>query len=322
MDKRVYAMNNIVFFGSSEFAVPSLRALIAGGYKVSCVVTQPDRQKGRGLSLAPTVIKTVAEESNLKIYQPQRINIPEAIKFLKDLNPDLFVVISYGQILSREILEIPKTFSINAHASLLPKYRGAAPINRALINGERTTGVTLMKMTEKMDAGPIILQKNAEIDDEADYLTLEAKLSQVAAELLVDSLKPIEKGNYKLRDQDEGSVSFAPKLKKEDGCIDWDKPAADIYNLIRGCVSWPGAFTYYQGKLLKIYKAGVSLQVSKFASSVPGEILEASKEGIVVSTGRGNISIKELQIAGKRRMRAEEFISGHKISAGEVLIKK
>jgi len=313
---------NIVFFGSSNFAVPSLIALIKSGHNIPCVVTQPDRQKGRGLPLTATAVKKAAQESRLNIYEPQKINTSEAAGFLKGFGADLFVVISYGQILSREILEIPKTFSINAHASLLPKYRGAAPINRALINGERTTGVTLMKMTEKMDAGPIILQKNAEIDDEADYLTLEAKLSQVAAELLVDSLKPIEKGNYKLRDQDEGSVSFAPKLKKEDGCIDWDKPAADIYNLIRGCVSWPGAFTYYQGKLLKIYKAGVSLQVSKFASSVPGEILEASKEGIVVSTGRGNISIKELQIAGKRRMRAEEFISGHKISAGEVLIKK
>jgi len=310
---------NIVFFGSSPFAVPSLKALKTSGHKISCVVTQADRKKGRGLSLGGTAIKMVAEESNLKIYQPERINTSQAISLLEDLRPDLFVVIAYGQILSSGILNIPKIFSVNVHASLLPKYRGAAPINWALIKGEKTTGITAIKMAKEMDAGPIILQKEIEVSNDDTAITLEGKLSGMAAQLVLAVLSSLEENDYNLMPQDEDNIGFAPKLKKEDGRIDWNKPAWDIYNLIRGCISWPGAFTYYKGKLLKIYKARVSSQVRKFASSNPGEILEASKEGIVVSTGKGNIIIEELQIEGKRRMKAEEFISGHKISAGDRL---
>jgi methionyl-tRNA formyltransferase len=313
---------NIVFFGSSNFSVPSLMALIKGGHNILCVVTQPDRQKGRGLPLTATAVKKAGQGSRLNIYEPQKINTAEAAEFLKGFGTDLFVVVSYGQILSKDILEIPKIFSINAHASLLPKYRGAAPINWALINGESSTGVTIMKMTEEMDAGPIILQKDTKIDEGEDFFTLEDKLSRVAAELLRDSLKSIENGSYKLKEQDEGSVSFAPKLKKKDGCIDWDRPAADIYNLIRGCISWPGAFTYYNNKLLKIYRAGVARLSDYPVAPRPGKIMQVSKAGIIVATGKDNLIIEELQIEGKRRMRAEEFISGHKISAGEVLSRK
>ncbi len=266
-----------------------------------------------------TAIKMVAEESNLKIYQPERINTSQAISLLEELRPDLFVVIAYGQILSSGILNIPKIFSVNVHASLLPKYRGAAPINWALIKGEKTTGITAIKMAKEMDAGPIILQKEIEVSNDDTAITLEGKLSGMAAQLVLAVLSSLEENDYNLMPQDEDNIGFAPKLKKEDGRIDWNKPAWDIYNLIRGCISWPGAFTYYKGKLLKIYKARVSSQVRKFASSNPGEILEASKEGIVVSTGKGNIIIEELQIEGKRRMKAEEFISGHKISAGDRL---
>jgi len=269
--------------------------------------------------LGGTAIKMVAEESNLKIYQPERINTSQAISLLEDLRPDLFVVIAYGQILSSGILNIPKIFSVNVHASLLPKYRGAAPINWALIKGEKTTGITAIKMAKEMDAGPIILQKEIEVSNDDTAITLEGKLSGMAAQLVLAVLSSLEENDYNLMPQDEDNIGFAPKLKKEDGRIDWNKPAWDIYNLIRGCISWPGAFTYYKGKLLKIYKARVSSQVRKFASSNPGEILEASKEGIVVSTGKGNIIIEELQIEGKRRMKAEEFISGHKISAGDRL---
>ena len=271
------------------------------------------------LSLGGTAIKMVAEESNLKIYQPERINTSQAISLLEDLRPDLFVVIAYGQILSSGILNIPKIFSVNVHPSLLPKYRGAAPINWALIKGEKTTGITAIKMAKEMDAGPIILQKEIEVSNDDTAITLEGKLSGMAAQLVLAVLSSLEENDYNLMPQDEDNIGFAPKLKKEDGRIDWNKPAWDIYNLIRGCISWPGAFTYYKGKLLKIYKARVSSQVRKFASSNPGEILEASKEGIVVSTGKGNIIIEELQIEGKRRMKAEEFISGHKISAGDRL---
>ncbi|MDP3732029.1 MAG: methionyl-tRNA formyltransferase [Candidatus Omnitrophota bacterium] len=313
---------NIVFFGSSHFAVASLKALKNSGHKVSCVVTQPDKKQGRGLSIGATAIKELAREFNLKIFQPENINIPEAIKPLKGLNPDLFVVIAYGQILSSGIFNIPKIFSLNVHASLLPKYRGAAPINWAIIKGEKIAGITVIKMTKEMDAGPIIQQKETEISNLDTSITLEDKLSGLATQLLLSTLLSIEDNNYNLIPQDENEVSFAPKLKKEDGRIDWNKAACDIYNLIRGCISWPGAFTNYKGKLLKIYKARVSSQVSKFASSNPGEILEATKEGIVVATGKDNLIIEELQIEGKRRMRAEEFIAGHKVCIGEIFNKK
>lgn len=313
---------NIVFFGSSQFAVPSLTALITEGYKISCVVTQPDRKKGRGFHLAGTPVKTLSNKTGIKIYQPEAVNASESIKLLKGLNPDLFIVVSYGQILSQEILKIPKIFAINAHASNLPKYRGAAPINWAIINGEKTTGVTIIKMSEKMDAGPIILQKTVEIKDEDTAITLEEKLSQKAAGLLIDSLKSIENKTYDLTVQDDDKVSFAPKLKKEYGLINWGKPAQDINNLIRGCLSWPGAFTHYNGKLLKIYKAKISSQVPRLPGSSFGEIINISQEGITVATGQDSLIIEELQIEGKKRMEVEEFIAGHKICVGEALGKK
>jgi methionyl-tRNA formyltransferase len=310
---------NIVFFGSSHFAVQSLKALLNSGHKISCVVTQPDKKKGRGLSLGATAIKIVAQDSHLKIYQPERINTSQALSLLKELNPDLFVVIAYGQILSQEILDIPKILSINVHGSILPKYRGAAPINWAIINGEKTTGITIIKMIKEMDAGPIILQKMVDIADDDTAITLEDKLSGLATQLLLTSLQSIEDNNYKLIPQAKDNVSFAPKLKKEDGRINWSKPACDIYNLIRGCFPWPSAFTYHNNKLLKIYKAQVCPTSRLSASLQPGEIIDVSKEGIIVITGKDNLIIKELQIEGKRRMKVEELILGYKISVGKPL---
>jgi len=312
---------NIVFFGSSNFAVSSLNSLLTSGHKVSCVVTQPDRQKGRGLHLEGTIIKTIALESNLKVYQPYNINAPEAIRLLEGLNPDLFVVIAYGQILSPEILGIPKIFSVNIHASLLPKYRGAAPINWAIIKGEKTTGITVIRMTQGMDAGPIILQKAVDISASDTAITLGERLSQLAAQSLADALSAIEQNDYKLIPQDEKKAAPAPKLTKDDGQIDWNKPAQDIHNLIRGCIAWPGAFTYYNSKLLKIYDAEIIRLSDCQSVNIPGEIIKVSKEGIAVATRRDELLIKELQIEGKRRMKAEEFIRGHKIYSGEILGK-
>lgn len=313
---------NIVFFGSSQFGTPSLKALLTTGHKISCVVTQPDKEGGRGLSLVETAVKTVAKMAGLKVYQPDNVNAPSAIKFLKSLNSDLFVVIAYGQILSSEVLAIPKIFSINIHASLLPKYRGAAPINWAIINGEKTTGITVIKMTEEMDRGPIILEKTIDISDNDTSITLEQKLSWLASQLLPDSLKLLENKNYNLTLQDETLVSLAPKLKKEDGLINWDRTAEDIYNLVKGCLGWPGAFTYYNGKLLKIYKVKVSQLADLSVSRLAGEILSVSREAIVVACGKDNLAIEELQIEGKRIMKVEEFIAGHKIAVGEILGKK
>ena len=308
---------NIVFFGSDNFAVSSLRALVGRGHSISCVVTQPDKKGGRGLGIKATAIKLTALELGFEVYQPKRIDTAESIKFLKSLNPEIFVVIAYGQLLPQGVLDIPKVFSINVHASLLPRYRGAAPMNWAIIKGEATTGITVIKMTEKMDAGPVILQEDTAIDKFDTCISLEEKLAKLASEALIESLKSIEDKTYKLTEQDKNEASFAPKLKKQDGLIAWDKPAQEIYNLIRGCLGWPGAFTYYKGKLLKIYRGRVS--GPEAGSSSPGEIIKVSKEGIVVACARDSLLIEELQIEGKKKMGAAEFISGHKINLKDIL---
>ena len=307
----------IVFFGSAHFAVPALKALLDSGYQVSCVVTQPDKQRGRGLVTQGTAVKFFVKDRGVKIYQPQNINAPEAAHFLKGLSADLFIVIAYGHILSEQVLGIPKIFSLNIHASLLPKYRGAAPINWALINGEKTTGVTVIRMVPEMDAGPLLLQKEVEIAATDTALTLEEKLSGEAAVILRESLRLIENKNYQFSPQDAGQASFAPKLKKQDGLISWEKSAQEVYNFIRGCLGWPGAFTYYQGKLLKIYKTKVSSRGPGVPGIYPGQVVESSKEKITVVAGRDNLVIEELQLEGKRRMSVAEFITGHKIKAGD-----
>lgn len=313
---------NIVFFGSSHFAVPSLEALIKSGHKILCVVTQPDRKRGRGLHLEGTSVKQVASQMGLKTYQPLDIHSAAATTFLKAFPADLFIIISYGQILSQEILDIPKLFAINAHASLLPQYRGAAPINWALINGEKTTGVTIMKMERKMDAGPIIAQETVDIEDQDTAVALENKLSKTAEKLLIDTLAKISAGQYDLTPQDEAKASLAPKLKKEDGLIDWHEPASKNRNLIRGCLDWPGAFTHHKGKLLKIFKSSVVRLPEVVASRVPGQIVKISKQGIVVATGEGDLLIEALQIQGKKVMTASQFLAGHKISPQDMLEKK
>lgn len=305
----------IVFFGSSGFAVPCLEKLITAGYKPLCAVTQPDRKKGRGLRLETTPVKAAAKEYQLEVYQPESINAPGSLVKLKGLSPDLFVVVAYGQILSGGILEIPGKFSLNIHASLLPKYRGASPINWAIINGEKVTGVTAMQVIEKMDAGPIIAQKELAIEDQDTAVTLENRLAVLGAGLLLESVRAVEAGSYNLLPQDESSVTFAPKIRKEDGLIHWNRPAQEIYNLIRGCMGWPGAFTYHNGKLLKIHKAKIVSDIQ----GRPGEIKEAAKKKMVVSAGKGALFIEELQMEGAKRMSSAEFISGHKLNIGKVL---
>jgi len=307
----------IVFFGSSHFAVSALQALIDKGEDIICVVTQPDKKKGRHLHLSKTDVKTVALESGLKVYQPQDINTKESKEFLTSLSSDLFVIVAYGQLLSQEILDIPKIMPINIHASLLPKYRGAAPINWAIINGDKTTGVTIMKVTKKMDSGPIILQKSVQVSDLDTFINLEDGLRSLGSELLLEAISLIKNKKFKLIPQDESKVSFAAKLKKRDGGIDWDKPAVKIYNLIHGTLPWPGAFTHYKGKLLKIFNASVITDLKNEAK--PGEVIQVSKSGLIIATGKDCLKINELQIEGKRKMNIEEFIAGHKIKVGEKL---
>lgn len=311
---------NIVFFGSDRFAVPALSQIISSSHKITCVVTQPDRLKGRGLALSCTEVKKIAQAYNISVYQPENINRQERVEFLRGLNPDMFVVVAFGQILSRPVLEIPRIMTINLHASLLPKYRGAAPVNWALIKGETQTGVSIIKMNERLDEGPIILQRSLEIEDSEDAQSLQDRLSVLGADLLLEALDSIQDNRYSLIIQQEKDATPAPKLKKGDGLIRWDKSARDINNLIRGCAGWPGAFSYYQSKILKIHRARrTSGNQDIGISELPGEILRVSKEEIIVATAEGNLDIEEMQLEGKRRMTAQEFISGHRISVGERL---
>jgi len=310
----------IVFFGSAHFAVAALEALIKAEHEIVCVVTQPDKQKGRHLQVSGTDVKSTALEAKLKIFQPENIKSKESVKFLKDLGADIFVVVAYGQIFSQEVLDIPKLMPINIHASLLPRYRGAAPINWAIINGDKSSGVTIMFVTRKMDSGPVIMQKEVKIEDKHTSVILEEKLRKCGAELLIEALEIIDRREYRLAEQDEDKVIIAPKLKKEDGLIDWSSSAVNIHNQIRGLLPWPGAFTSYRGKMLKIFQADV-LPIFPNHKPVAAEVVRADKHGIVVACGRSFLSLKELQLEAGKRMSAQNFIIGHKLVEGEILGK-
>jgi len=311
----------IVFFGSSHFAAPSLEALLKSKHKVLCVVTQPDKQKGRRLRFSGTDLKDTAVTAKFNVFQPGNINSQESVKFLKNLDADLFVIIAYGQIFSREVLDIPKIMPINIHASLLPRYRGAAPVNWAIINGEKKSGITIIYVTPKLDSGPVILQEEIKIEDKDTAVSLEEKLSFAGAKLLGQALIKIDNRDYRLVEQDEDEVMFAPKMKKEVGLIDWSASAADIHNQVRGVLPWPGAFTSLRGKMLKIFQAEI-LPIFPNHQPCPGEVVRADKAGIVTACGRGFLKIDELQLEAGKRMSAQNFIIGHKFSRGDILGKK
>lgn len=314
---------NIIFLGSSGFAVPHLSALLNTRHSISCVVTQPDRKAGRHLHALATPVKVLAQQQGLKVFQPEDINSRPAIEQLIGFKPDIFIVIAYGQILSQEVLDIPTMLAINVHASLLPKYRGAAPINRCLINGDKKTGISIIKMSKRMDAGEILAQKTMPIEEDDDSTSLEQKMSHQGAELLLDLLLEVENHSFRLIPQDERKASLAPKLKKKDGLIHWGKPAGEILNLVRGCQPWPGAYTYYRGKLLKIFRARAEKGhlgfLSRPIACKPGQILKACGEEFIVAAGKGELSIEELQIEGKKEMVTRDFLAGHKLTAGEDL---
>lgn len=310
-------MMKIAFFGSAHFAVFSLEALAEAGYDISCVVTQPDRKKGRGLGLAATEVKAAAARHSIELFQPERVNDPGSVAFLRSLNAELFVVVAYGQILSSALLAVPKICCVNLHASLLPKYRGAAPMQWAIIKGERQTGLTVIKMAPAMDAGPVILSEAVSIDDLDTSLTLEDKLSGAGAQLLRKALDRIGQGAVTFTPQDETKASFAPKLKKQDGHVNWSASAREIHNLVRACLGWPVAFTGLQGRPLKLYKTSPGGELGS-GGKAAGEIIRISHAGISVACGQGVLVIEELQAAGGRRMGAKEFVAGHALSVGAV----
>lgn len=305
----------IVFMGTPDFAVPSLNALSISKKDIAAVVTQPDKPSGRGKKLTPPPVKTVALNSGIRVLQPERIKDEAFVNTIKEINPDVIVVAAYGKILPAKILHLPKYGCINVHASLLPKYRGAAPINWAIINGEKETGITIMQMDEGLDTGGILLQKGIEITKEDTAGTLSNKLSKIGAGLLIEGLSAIEKGGIKAIPQDNSKSSYAPMLKKEDGQIDWTKGAEDIYNMVRGMDPWPGAFTYYKGELWKVWK----VRHGDTGKGRPGEILTADKDRIDVVSKDSVISILEIQPANKKRMPVSDFLRGNKIEKGIIL---
>lgn len=307
----------IVFWGTSQFAVPSLEKIALSRHKVVLVVTQPDKRQGRHLMLRPPPVKIEAERLKIKIAQPDDLNNEGLAEHLRGVDAELFAVVSYGKILKRKMLEIPRLYCINLHASLLPKYRGAAPINWAVLNGENETGLTVIRMNEEMDGGDILAQKRLPIFEEDNAVSLGERLGQEGSELLLETIDLIEKGRVKFLPQDESLASFAPVIKKKDGRIVWQDSAARLHNQARALQPWPGTYCFLGNGLLKIWKTKVV--DDDYSGGMPGEIVAIQKEGIVVAAGKGNLLIEELQVAGGKRMSAEKFLLGHRLKPGERL---
>ena len=308
---------NIVFMGTPDFAVPSLEALIKE-FGVKAVYTQPDRPKGRGKKLAFSPVKEVAVANNIEVLQPEKIrNDVEAVEYLKELKPDFIIVVAFGQILTKEVLDIPKYGCINLHASLLPMYRGAAPLNWVIINGEEKTGNTTMLMDVGLDTGDMLLKNEVEVSKfmTAGELYEELKLS--GAELLVETIKKVANGEVTPIKQNDEESTYAPMLNKEIAKIDWNKSAEEIHNHIRGMNPWPIATTLYDDKVMKVYES--DFEPSKSAKE-PGIILKADKKGIVVSTKEGNLIIKKLQFPNGKPLMVEQFINGNDIEIGKKLL--
>jgi len=305
----------VVFMGTPDFAVPSLKALIESGYIVEAVVTQPDKPKGRGYKISYPPVKEVAISNNIPVLQPEKIkNNYEFYNELKNYNPDVIVVVAYGKILPKEILELPRFGCINVHASLLPKYRGAAPINWAIINGEKQTGITIMYMEEKLDAGDIILQELVGIEEDDTAGILHDKLAFLGSKLLVKALGLMESGKAMRIPQKEEEATYAPMIDREITEIKWVKSSKEIVNLIRGLNPFPGAHTYYKDELIKIWRAA---SVDNADYGKPGEIVELGRDYILVSCGKGGLKILELQREGKKKLSAGEFLRGISIKVGD-----
>ncbi len=315
-----------VFMGTPDFAVPCLKALKDSGHEIVTVVTQPDRPKGRGHRLTPPPVKSAALEAGLRVWQPERIKTPECVAELRRLSPDIIVVVAFGQLLSGEILDIPRHGCINVHASLLPKYRGAAPIHWAVINGESETGVTIMQMDEGLDTGDMILSGKVPVLPEDTTGTVHDKLAALGAELLEEALDRIESGKVVKVPQDDNLSSYAPLLKKEHEKINWARSSAEIFNLVRGLNPWPGAYTMLGDKVLKVWGAQACTidripgPIPELAGHRPGEVLGIVPEvGFAVATGNGCLAVTELQLQGSRRMKAADFVHGHNITRGVCL---
>jgi len=302
--------------GTPDFAVPSLEALYKNDYNVLTVVTQPDRPKGRGRKIIPPPIKKVAQNIGYDVIQPVSVKNKGFLNTISKLKPDMFIVIAYGHILSRNILSIPKTGAINLHASLLPKYRGPAPIQWAIINGEKETGVTAMLMDEGMDTGHILLSLKEKITTVDTSATLHDRLAVLSADLLIKTLESFENNDINPIAQNHASATYAPLLKKGDGRIVWKKNAEQIASFIRGVTPWPGAFTFYDNKRLKIFSAEpVSVKINE----APGTVIKGFPDELRIATGKGALSVLEIQGASGKRLLIKDFLMGNPLPPGTVL---
>ena len=307
--------------GTPEFAVPSLQALLQSEDQVVGVVTQPDRPKGRGQELAAGPVKVLCQREGLPILQPLKMKDPAFLDALKSWQPELIAVAAFGRILPKVVLDLPPRGCVNVHASLLPKYRGAGPIQWAIIKGERETGITTMLMDEGMDTGGILLQERLTIKPEETAGELSARLAELGGKLLVETIQRLKAGTLTPRAQDHTQATMAPLLKKDDGWIAWAGEASDIVNRVRGLSPWPGAFTYAGDERWIIWRAMIKDRPrdGKGPAPTPGTIVEAGKDGILVATGRGLLVILELQPANARRMTAAQYVAGHRLSPGIIL---
>ncbi|MDO4276156.1 MAG: methionyl-tRNA formyltransferase [Eubacteriales bacterium] len=304
----------IVYMGTPDFAVAPLRAMVEAGYEVAGVVTQPDKPKGRGKTLTPTPVKEEALKHGITVYQPEKVRDPEFLETLKSIGPDIIVVAAFGQIIPKVILEMPEFGCINIHASLLPKYRGAAPIQQAVIDGEKESGVTVMKMETGLDTGDMISRTVVELSPEETGGTLFDKLSEAGAQLLVRTLPSIfdRTAVYEKQPQDS-PTPYAAMITKQMGLMDFNKSAEELERLVRGLNPWPSAYTFLKGKTLKVWKSRIG---SGESSAEPGTVIQADKEGIHVACGSGILILTEIQLEGKKRMGAEAFLRGFKMENG------
>ena len=310
----------VLFWGTPDYSVPSLQAILGEGHEVVGVVTQPDRPAGRGQVVRHSHVKQIALEERIPVLQPERARGEEFLARLRALNPEISVVIAYGQILRKEVLELPPYGSINAHASLLPELRGAAPINWAIIRGYTETGVTIIRMTEKMDAGPILMQVAEPIGPDETASDLWVRLSELSAQALLETLTLIENGVAEERPQDESKATYAPRIERGDARIDWTRPARDIANLMRGMDAVPGAWTTHRGKEIKLFRPRVFTDY--VTNQPPGTIIDVRLTdpamGLVVICGDGGaVAVREVQPAGKRRMLTTEWLRGRAAHPGE-----
>lgn len=306
----------ILFMGTPEFAVPTLEGLVERGHCVIAAVTQPDRPRGRGRKSEAPPVKTAAEKHGIPVLQPERVRDEEFLRVFRGLAPELVVLVAFGQILPGEIIDFPAMGCINVHPSLLPRYRGAAPINWALIRGEVRTGVTIIRMDRGVDSGDILLQEEMPIEPEDDYDSLHDRLARQGARLLLNAVEDIMAGKVSGRPQDHSQATYAPRLKKEDGHLIWSAGAAEILNRIRGLSSSPGAYAFLKGKQLKIVTAVAERAA---VSEAPGTIGLERKEGLPVAALDGYVYLKEVQLEGKKRMPVLDFLRGFRIAPGERL---